>query len=204
MRDVNKDNITDVFMSYLGPDVNPRLREVMASLVGHLHDFAKDVNLTHEEWETGIGILERSGQISDEKRHEVILLSDVLGLSSLVDMINFKPGGTSSSVLGPFHITGAPSLEIGGDLKGNVPGPVLLAQGIIKDQSGNPIKNASVDIWQTAPNGLYSSQDPDQDIYSFHGLQTTGDDGRYAFTTAPPIEYTVPTDGPVGDLLKAC
>jgi protocatechuate 3,4-dioxygenase beta subunit len=204
MRDVNKDNITDVFMSYLGPDVNPRLREIMASLVGHLHDFAKEVNLTHEEWETGIDILERSGQISDEKRHEVILLSDVLGLSSLVDMINFKPGGTSSSVLGPFHITGAPSLEIGGDLKGNVPGPVLLAQGIIKDQSGNPIKNASVDIWQTAPNGLYSSQDPDQDIYSFHGLQTTGDDGRYAFTTAPPIAYTVPTDGPVGDLLNAC
>jgi protocatechuate 3,4-dioxygenase beta subunit len=204
MRDVNKDNITDVFMSYLGPEVNPRLREVMASLVRHLHDFTKDVKLTHEEWEAGIDILERAGKISDENRHEFVLLSDVLGLSSLVDMINHKPGGTSSSVLGPFHISGAPSLEIGGDLKGDFEDQILLAQGIIKNQTGDPITGASVDIWQTAPNGLYSSQDSNQDIYSFHGIQTTGEDGRYAFTTAPPIEYTVPSDGPVGDLLDAC
>ena len=204
MRDVNKDNITDVFMSYLGPEMNPRLREVMASLVRHLHDFTKDVKLTHEEWEAGIDILERAGKISDENRHEFVLLSDVLGLSSLVDMINHKPGGTSSSVLGPFHISGAPSLEIGGDLKGDFENQILLAQGIIKNQTGDPITGASVDIWQTAPNGLYSSQDSNQDIYSFHGIQTTGEDGRYAFTTAPPIEYTVPSDGPVGDLLDAC
>ena len=204
MRDVNKDNITDVFMSYLGPEMNPRLREVMASLVRHLHDFTKDVKLTHEEWEAGIDILERAGKISDENRHEFVLLSDVLGLSSLVDMINHKPGGTSSSVLGPFHISGAPSLEIGGDLKGDFENQILLAQGIIKNQTGDPITGASVDIWQTAPHGLYSSQDSNQDIYSFHGIQTTGEDGRYAFTTAPPIEYTVPSDGPVGDLLDAC
>ena len=204
MRDVNKENISDVFMSYLGADVNPRLREVMQSLVNHLHAFAKDINLTHEEWNKGIEILERSGEISDEKRHEFILLSDVLGLSSLVDMINSKDGGTSSSVLGPFHISGAPDLKIGGDLKGDFGGQLLLAQGIIKNSKGIPIKDAKVDIWQTAPNGLYSSQDPNQDTYSFHGLQTTGADGRYAFTTAKPIEYTVPSDGPVGKILNAC
>lgn len=204
MRDVTKENITDVFKSYMGPDVNPRLREVMSSLVDHLHAFAKDVKLTHAEWETGIAFLERAGEISDTERHEFVLLSDVLGLSSLVDMINSRPEGTSSSVLGPFHITGAPPLDVGGDMKRDFDGTVLLSQGIVKDESGAPIEGATVDIWQTAPNGLYSSQDPDQDTYSFHGLQTTGPDGRYAFTSVRPVEYTVPTDGPVGDILTAC
>ncbi|MEO9825607.1 MAG: dioxygenase [Paracoccaceae bacterium] len=203
MRNVTKDNITDVFMGYMGPDVNPRLREVMGSLVTHLHAFAKEVNLTHPEWEQGIAFLEKAGEISDAERHEFVLLSDVLGLSSLVDMINTKPEGTSSSVLGPFHISGAPPLEIGGDMKGGFAGQVFLAEGFVKDAAGNVIEGATVDIWQTAPNGLYSSQDPDQDTYSFHGLQTTGADGRYAFTSVKPVEYTVPTDGPVGDILNA-
>ncbi|MEP4199069.1 MAG: dioxygenase [Aliishimia sp.] len=204
MRNVTKDNITDVFTSYMGEEVPPRLREVLASLVTHLHAFAKDVKLTHGEWEQGISFLERTGEISDEQRHEFVLLSDVLGLSSLVDMINSRPEGTSSSVLGPFHISGAPPLDIGGDLKEGFEGPVLVSEGIVKDVDGNPIEGASVDIWQTAPNGLYSSQDPDQDTFSFHGLQTTGADGRYAFTSVRPVEYTVPTDGPVGDILTAC
>ena len=204
MRDVTKDNLTDVFNSYMGPEVSPRLREVMTSLVTHLHDFAKEVNLTHAEWEQGISFLERAGDISNKERHEFVLLSDVLGLSSLVDMINSRPEGTSSSVLGPFHISGSPPLAIGGDMKGEFGGPVLISQGIVKDVDGNPIEGATLDIWQTAPNGLYSSQDPDQDTYSFHGIQTTGTDGRYAFTTVKPVEYTVPTDGPVGDILNAC
>ena len=204
MRNVTKDNITDVFMGYMGPDVNPRLREVMGSLVTHLHAFAKEVNLTHAEWEQGIAFLEKAGEISDAERHEFVLLSDVLGLSSLVDMINTKPEGTSSSVLGPFHISGAPPLEIGGDMKDRFEGQVFLAEGIVKDADGNPIEGATVDIWQTAPNGLYSSQDPDQDTYSFHGLQTTGADGRYAFTSVKPVEYEVPTDGPIGDFFEAC
>ena len=192
MRDVTKDNLTEVFNSYMGPEINPRLREVMSSLVTHLHAFAKDVNLTHAEWETGIDFLERAGEISDKERHEFVLLSDVLGMSSLVDMINSRAEGTSSSVLGPFHISGSPPLAIGGDMKGRFEGPVLLAQGIIKSASGEPIEGASLDIWQTAPNGLYSSQDPEQDTYSFHGIQTTAADGRYAFTTVKPVEYTVP------------
>ncbi|MEM9231946.1 MAG: dioxygenase [Pseudomonadota bacterium] len=203
MRQVTKDNITDVFKSYMGDDINPRLREVLGSLVTHLHAFAKDVKLTHAEWETGIQFLERAGDISDAERHEFVLLSDVLGLSSLVDMINTHPGGTSSSVLGPFHISGAPPLEIGGDLKDRFEGEVLVVEGTVKDTDGGAIANATVDIWQTAPNGLYSSQDEDQDTFSFHGIQTTGGDGRYAFTSVKPVEYTVPTDGPVGDILTA-
>ncbi len=204
MRNVTKDNISDVFMSYLGEDVDPRLREVMGSLIKHLHAFAKDVNLTHEEWNTGIKFLERAGEISDSERHEFVLLSDVLGLSSLIDMIHSTPEGTSSSVLGPFHISGSPPLPVGGDMRRDFPEPVLLVEGRISDSNGNPIPGATLDIWQTAPNGLYSSQDPDQDTYSFHGLQTVGADGRYAFTTVKPVEYTVPSDGPVGDILRAC
>ena len=204
MRDVTRDNITDAFMGYMGKDTNPRLREVMGSLVRHLHDFARDTNLTHEEWNMGIQFLEGCGEISDKERHEFVLLSDILGLSSLVDMIHNRPEGTSSSVLGPFHITGSPSLPVGGDMKRHYPGPVLLVEGVVKDPDGNPIPGATLDIWQTAPNGLYSSQDQEQDTYSFHGLQTVGSDGKYAFTTVKPVEYTVPSDGPVGDILRAC
>ena len=103
-----------------------------------------------------------------------VLLSDVLGLSSLVDMINNRPEGTSSSVLGPFHISGSPTLAVGGDMKRHYEGPVLLVEGVVKRPDGTPIPGATLDIWQTAPNGMYSSQDPDQDTYSFHGLQTVG------------------------------
>ena len=204
MRNVTKDNITEIFMGYMGEDVNPRLREVVGSLVTHLHAFAKEVNLTHAEWETGIKFLEHTGEISDAERHEFVLLSDVLGLSSLIDMINSRPEGTSSSVLGPFHISGAPPLEIGGDMKGQFEGELLLAEGIVMDVDGNPIEGAEIDIWQTAPNGLYSSQDENQDTFSFHGIQTTGANGRYAFTSVKPVEYEVPTDGPIGDFFDAC
>jgi hydroxyquinol 1,2-dioxygenase len=203
MRHVTKDNITDVFMGYFGPDTDPRLKEILQSLVSHLHAFARETNLTHDEWRKGIEFLEWAGRISDDERHEFVLLSDVLGLSSLVDMLHSSPTGTSSSVLGPFHITGAPPLPIGGDLRKDFKEQVLLAEGTIRDAQGNPIEGAELDIWQTAPNGMYSSQDPDQDTYSFHGIQTTGKDGRYAFTTVKPVSYTVPGDGPVGDILRA-
>ncbi len=204
MRNVNEDNITDVFMGYMGDDMDPRLRTVLGSLVKHLHRFAKEVDLTHEEWRKGIEFLEKAGRISNAQRHEFILLSDVLGLSSLVDMLHSSPQGTSSSVLGPFHIAGSPPLPSGGDLRKGLSDPVLLVEGVIGDAQGNPIPGATLDIWQTAPNGLYSSQDPDQDTYSFHGIQRVGDDGRYTFTTVRPVEYTVPGDGPVGDILRAC
>ncbi|MEM7198015.1 MAG: dioxygenase [Pseudomonadota bacterium] len=204
MRHTTKENITDIFMDYMGEDTDPRLREVLGALVKYMHAFASEVNLTHKEWETGIKFLERVGDISDADRHEFVLLSDVLGLSSLVDMLHTNAQATSSSVLGPFHISDAPALPIGGDMKRDYDGPVVLVEGIIKGSDGRVINNASVDIWQTAPNGMYSSQDPAQDRFSFHGLQHTKEDGRYAFTTVRPVPYTVPTDGPVGDILNAC
>ncbi|UWR03695.1 hydroxyquinol 1,2-dioxygenase [Ruegeria conchae] len=204
MRSVTKDNITDVFMGYLSKDTDPRMREIMGSLVKHLHDFARETNLAHDEWRAGIAFLEGCAAVETEDRHEFVLASDVLGLSSLVDMLHSSSDATSSSVLGPFHVSGAPPLPFGGDMKRHYGGPVLLAEGVIRDTDGNPISGAELDIWQTAPNGMYASQDEEQDTYSFHGLMTTGDDGKYAFTTVKPVEYTVPSDGPVGDILRAC
>ena len=204
MRSVTKDNISAVFESYMAKDMDPRMREVLGAMVRHMHDFAREVNLTHDEWRAGIAFLEGCAAIESEDRHEFVLASDVLGISSLVDMLHSRDDATSSSVLGPFHISGAPPLPYGGDMKRHYGGPILLAEGTIKDTDGNPIAGAELDIWQTAPNGLYASQDEDQDTYSFHGLMTVGEDGKYAFTTVKPVEYTVPSDGPVGDILRAC
>ncbi len=203
MRSVTRDNITDAFTGYLGPDTDPRLRFILVKLVQHLHDFARETRLTHDEWRKGLELLRRTGDITTDERNEFVLLSDLLGLSSLVDMLHSPEGGTSSSVLGPFHIAGAPPLPVGGDLKGDFAGEVVLVQGTVRDPAGTAIPGAELDVWQTAPNGLYSSQDPEQATYSFHGLQTTGADGRYAFTTVRPVPYEVPTDGPGGELLGA-
>lgn len=203
MRSVTKDNITEVFTAYFGEDTDPRVREVLGALARHIHDFAREVKLTHEEWQVGIDFLTRAGDITTPERHEFVLLSDVLGLSSLVDMLHSREDATSSSVLGPFHVSNPPPLEIGGDMKRDFEGEVLLVEGTVRDTDGNPIPGAEIDIWQTAPNGLYSSQDPDQDIHSFHGLMKADENGRYAFTTVRPVSYTVPDDGPVGDILRA-
>ena len=113
------------------------------------------------------------------------------------------PDATSSSVLGPFHVSNPPPLAIGGDMKRDYEGEVLLVEGHVRDQQGNAIAGAEIDIWQTAPNGMYSSQDPDQDIGSFHALMKADENGRYAFTTVRPVSYTVPSDGPVGKILDA-
>lgn len=203
MRNVTTDNITEVFAGYFAEETDPRVREVLTALASHIHDFAREVNLTHDEWRKGLEFLEWAGKITDPERNEFVLLSDVLGLSSLVDMLHSEPGATSSSVLGPFHVSNAPPLAIGGDMKRHFEGDVVLVEGHVRDMEGNPIAGAEIDIWQTAPNGMYSSQDPNQEIHSFHGLMTADENGRYAFTTVRPVSYTVPSDGPVGQILDA-
>lgn len=203
MRSVTKDNITDVYTSYFGDDTDPRVKEVLSALARHIHDFAREVNLTHDEWRVGIDFLTRAGEITSPERQEFVLLSDVMGLSSLVDMLHSSPEATSSSVLGPFHVSNPPPLAVGGDMKRDYEGETVLVEGTVRDTAGNAIPGAQIDIWQTAPNGMYSSQDPEQDIHSFHGLMTADENGRYAFTTVRPVEYTVPSDGPVGDILNA-
>jgi len=203
MRSVTKDNITETFLRYFGADTDPRLAFVMERLAHHLHSFAKDVNLTHDEWGKAIEFLSEAGEITTPERNEFVLLSDVLGLSSLVDMLHSSPRGTSSSVLGPFHIAGAPPLPVGGDMRKNNEGELVVFRGRVLDPDGSPVGGAELDIWQTAANAMYSSQDENQDTYNFHALMTTGTDGRYALTTVKPVPYTVPTDGPVGGILQA-
>lgn len=203
MRTVTKDNITDVFTDYFGEDTDPRVKEVLSSLARHLHDFARETQLTHDEWRKGLEFLEWAGRITGPDRNEFVLLSDVMGLSSLVDMIHSVPEATSSSVLGPFHVSNPPPLAIGADMKRHYDGEVLLVEGVVYDTDNNPIEGATLDIWQTAPNGLYSSQDEEQHLHSFHALMTTDKNGRYSFTTVKPVEYTVPSDGPVGQILDA-
>ena len=203
MRNVTKENITETFTGYFGDDTDPRVKEVLSSLAHHIHEFVRETNLTHDEWRKGLEFLEWAGKITTPERNEFVLLSDVLGMSSLVDMMHSTPESTSSSVLGPFHVSNPPPLEIGGDMKRDFEGEVVVVEGRVKDMSGNPIAGAELDIWQTAPNGMYSSQDPEQDIHSFHALMTTDANGRYAFTSVRPVSYTVPDDGPVGEILRA-
>ncbi len=203
MRNVNSETLTDLLLALSGPDTDPRLQEVLTSLVKHLHAFTKEVGLTHAEWRKGLELLTRAGEMTDDERNEFVLFSDVLGLSSLVDMINSPSDCTSSSVLGPFHILGAPDLPVGGDMIGDNAGPQVVVEGRVTDQSGDPIKGAVIELWQTADNGLYSNQDDAQSDYNLRISMTTGADGRYALSTIRPAPYLVPTDGPVGDLLNA-
>jgi len=203
MRNVTPETLTGLLLGLSGPDTDPRLQEVLTSLVTHLHAFTKEVGLTHAEWRMGLDLLTRAGEITDNERNEFVLFSDVLGLSSLVDMINSPEQCTSSSVLGPFHILGAPDLPVGGDMIGQNEGPQVVLEGRVLDQSGAPIGGAKIELWQTADNGLYSNQDPTQGDYNLRISMQTGADGRYALSTIRPAPYMVPTDGPTGDLLNA-
>ncbi len=203
MRTVSKDTITQAFLDYCGPETDPRLRFVLERLAHHLHAFAKEVELDHDEWRKGLELLTAAGKITTDERNEFILMSDVLGLSSLVDMINSPAGATSSSVLGPFHILGAPELPVGGDLKRDNAGRTLVVDGRVATEDGAPVEGVVMEIWQTADNGLYSNQDAAQPDYNLRAKMRLGADGRYLFSTVRPAPYTVPEDGPVGELLRA-
>lgn len=203
MRNVTPDTLEGELLALMSEDTDPRLRVVVTALVKHLHAFAKEVGLTHAEWRKGLELLTKAGEITDEERNEFVLFSDVLGLSSLVDMLHSPADCTNSSVLGPFHILGAPTLPVGGDMIGDNPGQQVVVEGHVRDTDGNPIAGANIEIWQTADNGLYSNQDAAQSEYNLRVSMTTGDDGRYALSTVRPAPYLVPTDGPVGELLNA-
>jgi catechol 1,2-dioxygenase len=177
-----------VAASFAGtPD--PRLRQVLTSLVRHLHDFAKDVELTEAEWEAAIGFL-----------------TDVLGLSMLVETINHRTGGTAteSTVLGPFHMVASPVRELGDDIALDGKGTPCLVSGQVTGPEGAPLAGATVDVWQTNEDGFYDVQQPDlQPAGNLRGIFTTDDDGRFWFRSVVPRYYPIPDDGPVGRLLAA-
>ncbi len=203
MKDVSIDTITQAFLDYCSDDSDPRTMFVLQKLVEHLHAFAKETQLTHAEWARGLKFATDAGKITDGERNEFVLISDVTGLSSLVDMIGSQHAGTSSSVLGPFHSVGAPLLPVGGDLKKDNEGATVVVEGFVRDLDGNPVEGAVIELWQTAENGLYYSQDGVQDDFNLCCSMKTGADGRYAMTTVKPAPYKVPDDGPVGELFRA-
>jgi catechol 1,2-dioxygenase len=188
----------------MGADVNPRLAIVMASLVKHLHAFAKEVQLTPEEWGVGIEFLTRTGQICSNERQEFILLSDTLGFSMLVDAINNRrpAGATENTVFGPFHVEGAPELPMGANISLDGKGESCLFEGRVLDLDSNPVTGARVDVWSDNADGYYDVQQPDiQPKWNNRGIFATGPDGRYSFVGIKPVSYPIPDDGPVGQML---
>ncbi|MCU0815388.1 MAG: intradiol ring-cleavage dioxygenase [Cypionkella sp.] len=205
MRDINQFTITDAVKESFKTEEGSRFKFLLETLIDHLHDYTREVNLTHEEWMGVLMFLYDCGKISTPERHEFILLSDVLGFSALVDMINTRGGATEGSNLGPFYLDDAPRFDLGGDLGKGRGGAVLLVQGQVRDSLGNPIANAVIDTWQADSAGTYPIQEQasGQDKYDLRGIFTTNENGEYWYTTVLPKPYTVPYDGPVGKLLRA-
>jgi protocatechuate 3,4-dioxygenase beta subunit len=185
---------------------DPRLKQVLTSLAHHLHAFVKDVELTEEEWGFAIDFLTRTGHMSDDVRQEFILLSDVLGISMLVETINHRTGGTSteSTVLGPFHMVESPKRELGDNIALDGKGTPCLVSGQVTGPDGEPLAGASVDVWQTNEDGFYDVQQPGiQPPGNLRGLFTADEQGRFWFRSVVPRYYPIPEDGPVGQLLAA-
>ncbi|SHG30659.1 intradiol ring-cleavage dioxygenase [Geodermatophilus nigrescens] len=202
----SEERSADVVAASFAGTPDPRLRQVMTSLVRHLHAFVKDVELTEEEWAFAIDFLTRTGHTSDDVRQEFILLSDVLGVSMLVETINHRAGGTSteSTVLGPFHMVESPPRQLGDDIALDGKGTPCLVSGQVTGPDGEPLAGATVDVWQTNEDGFYDVQQPDvQPPGNLRGLFTADGDGRFWFRSVVPRFYPIPDDGPVGQLLAA-
>lgn len=203
MRDVNQFTITEAVKQSFRSEEGSRFKFLLEKFIDHLHDYTRETNLTHDEWMRILTFLYDCGQISNPDRHEFILLSDVIGFSALVDMINTRGGATEGSNLGPFYLPDAPKKPLGADLAGPREGALVLCHGLVRDTLGHPIAGAIVDTWQADGSGTYPIQEAGQDKYDLRGVFETDADGRYYYTTVLPKPYTVPYDGPVGDLLRA-
>jgi hydroxyquinol 1,2-dioxygenase len=189
----------------MGEATDARLAAVMTSLVRHLHGFIKEVGLTQQEWEYGIGFLTRTGQLCSGERQEFILLSDTLGVSMLVDAINNRrpEGATENTVFGPFHVDDAPIRAMGDNISLDGKGESCLFEGRVLDLNGQPIEGAMLDVWSDNADGYYDVQQPGiQPKWNNRGRFVTAADGRYAFRGIRPVSYPIPDDGPVGQMLN--
>ncbi|WP_129139670.1 intradiol ring-cleavage dioxygenase [Modicisalibacter coralii] len=197
-------NSVEAVNARMGEATDPRLREVMAALVRHLHDFVKEVGLTQREWEAAIDFLTRTGQLCDAERQEFILLSDTLGVSMLVDAIAHRrpAGATENTVFGPFHVDGAPELPMGSCISLDGKGESCRYTGRVLDLEGRPLAGARLDVWSDNSEGFYDVQQPGrQPKWNNRGVFVTGPDGRYDFVGIKPVSYPIPDDGPVGKML---
>ena len=198
-----EENLTDLALKQWEACHSPRLRQIMQSLVKHLHGFVRDVDLKQDEWLMAVDWLARTGKLCSDKRQEFILLSDVLGISMLVDAINhrFPEGATPSTVIGPFHIDDSPELPMGANVAEGLAGETCFLVGTVRDTEGKPVQNAKLDIWQADADGLYESQLGAEEPV-LRAIFHTGADGKYAIRTIAPPGYSIPMDGTVGDLLR--
>jgi hydroxyquinol 1,2-dioxygenase len=205
MRNLDEHTITQAVLERFSNTPDPRLKEIIFSLVQHLHDFARDVRLTEEEWLEGIKFLTRAGHITDDKRQEFILISDTLGLSMLtVAMNNQKPEGcTEATVVGPFHVENAPHYNLGDDVGNGAIGAPCFVKGTIKGLNGEPVSGAHIEVWQSDEDGMYDVQKPDLDHAQGRGVLKADAQGIYYFKSILAVAYPIPHDGPVGDMLVA-
>ena len=196
--------VTDEVLASFASADTARYREIMQSLVRHLHAFAREVRLTESEWEQGIGFLTRAGHITDDRRQEFILLSDVLGLSMLTVAINApaSAGATESTVVGPFFVADAPEVPLGGDIAGEAKGRPCYVSGTVQGTGGEPLPGARIEVWESDEDGFYDVQYPDGRIGG-RGWLRSAPDGGYRFWSVRPAPYPIPDDGPVGALLTA-
>jgi hydroxyquinol 1,2-dioxygenase len=205
-RNTTEDDITREVLARFADTPDPRLRQIMLSLISHLHAFVKEVDLSETEWFQAIEILTRAGHMSGDKRQEFILFSDTLGVSMVVDLLNHrKPdGATESTVFGPFHRLGAAEMGYGGNIAHlDKTAPAALVGGRVLGLDGRPIAGALLDVWQAQTSGLYDSQDPNLHEMHMRGKFRTDADGRYLVRTVRPVHYPIPSDGPVGAMLRA-
>lgn len=202
----SEENSAEVVISRNADAADARLKAVMAVIIRHLHAAVKEIEPTQEEWFQAIRFLTETGHMCDDWRQEFILLSDTMGVSMLVDAINNrKPiGASESTVLGPFHVAGAPERAMGANTSLDGKGAPMLVRGRILDPDGNPIANAKIDVWQANEDGFYDVQQKGiQPDFNLRGVFRTGGDGRYWFRGAKPKFYPIPEDGPVGKLLRS-
>jgi protocatechuate 3,4-dioxygenase beta subunit len=204
--DFTEQTAADAVIASFADTPDPRLRELLTGLVRHLHAFVRETEPTIAEWEYAIDFLTRTGQECDGERQEFILLSDVLGISMLVETISNRKTGdaTESTVLGPFHVVKSPPRELGDTIDFVGTGPQCVVRGRVRDTSGAPVPGATLDVWQANDQGFYDVQQPGtQPRANGRGLFTADADGAYWFRTIVPSHYPIPADGPVGDLLTA-
>jgi protocatechuate 3,4-dioxygenase beta subunit len=196
--------LAETVLSRIADDTDPRFTAIMTSLVRHLHAFVREAEITEEEWFEAIKFLTATGQKCDDKRQEFILLSDVLGVSMLVDAINHRrpEGATENTVLGPFFVHGAPEIENGGDMAPGWNGEPTFVSGRVTALDGKPVAGAVLDMWQSNAEGFYDVQLDSFDEHKLRAKLKTDAQGRYWFRTIKPTAYPVPTDGPVGMILK--
>jgi hydroxyquinol 1,2-dioxygenase len=207
MRTLDEHTITDAVLEQMSTTADPRLKEIMACLVKHLHAFAREADLTPEEWLKGIGFLTAVGQTCTEFRQEFILLSDTLGLSALVNFLHDKRAGeqgTKPSLLGPFYRRDSPEMAIGQSIfEPGSGGQEICIYGRVTDTAGRGIPRASIEIWQTDERGLYDLQKHDPSVMDYRGHFRTDAQGNYYLRTVCPLGYLIPMDGPVGDMIRA-